>query len=207
MAKILLINSSPNEHGCTAAALDELSAALTKNGVEAETLWLGKAPISDCIACRGCYKTGRCAIDDKVNTVIDRLDQFDGIVAGTPVYYGSASGRICSFLDRIFYAAGDRMAGKLGAAVVSCRRAGATAAFQRLNMYFGISNMLTVGSQYWNEVHGLTAEDVRKDIEGLQTMRSLGENIAWTVKSIEAGRKSGVPAPKYEQRVSTNFIR
>lgn len=207
MSKILLINGSPNEHGCTAAALTELSGELLKNGVETELLWLGKAPISDCLSCRSCKRTGRCAIDDGVNALIDRLGEFDGITVGTPVYFGGASGRICAFLDRLFYAAGDKMTGKLGAAVVSCRRAGATAAFQRLNMYFGISNMLTVGSQYWNEVHGNTAAEVELDAEGLQTMRTLGANMAWLLHNLEAGRKEGVAGPRYERRTATNFIR
>ena len=135
------------------------------------------------------------------------MDGYDGMIAGSPVYYAGPSGQICAFLDRLFYSSGGRMAGKLAAAVVSCRRGGASAAFDRLNKYFTISNMIVVGSQYWNQVHGFTPGDVRKDEEGLQTMRTLGENMAWLLKSIQAGRKQGLQPPKYEPRISTNFIR
>ena len=136
-----------------------------------------------------------------------RLDEFAAIVVGSPVYYAAPAGQLCAFLDRLFFSSGGRMAGKLAASVVSCRRGGASAAFDRLNKYFTISNMNVVGSQYWNQVHGFTPEDVRRDGEGLQTMRALGENMAWLLKSIEAGRKAGVAAPVYEERIATNFIR
>lgn len=152
-------------------------------------------------------ETGRCVFDDKVNEVIERLHTIDALIVGSPVYYAGASGQVTAFLDRLFFAGGDRMAGKLGASVVSCRRGGASAAFDRLNKYFAISNMPIVPSQYWNQVHGFTPEDVRKDEEGLQTMRTLGENMAWLLKCIDAGRKSGVALPMYEQTIMTNFIR
>lgn len=204
--KVLLINGSPNEHGCTFTALSEVADTLGKHGVETEILYLGKKPISGCIACGKCSETGRCIFDDKVNQVLEILDEIDGIVVGSPVYYAAASGQITSFLNRLFYSGGSRMAGKLGASVVSCRRGGAASAFDQLNKYFTISSMPIVSSQYWNQVHGATPEDVRKDKEGLQTMRTLGENMAWLLKSIEAGIQAGVKKPVYEERVATNFI-
>ncbi len=206
--KALLINGSPNEHGCTYTALSEVASTLHKHGVETEILFLGKKPIAGCIACGHCDNTDLCVFSDKVNEVIKKLDEYDAIVAGSPVYYASASGQICAFLDRLFFAAGhDRFAGKLGASVVSCRRGGASAAFDRLNKYFTISSMPVVSSQYWNQVHGFTPDDVRKDEEGLQIMRTLGENMAWLLKCIECGKKNGVPFPQYEPRIGTNFVR
>ncbi len=205
--KVLLINGSPNEHGCTYTALSEVAQTLHGHGIETELLYLGKKPVAGCIACGGCGRTGKCVFDDQVNDVLSRLDGIDAVVAGSPVYYAAASGQITSFLNRLFYASGGRMAGKPGAAVVSCRRGGASAAFDQLNKYFTISSMPVVSSQYWNQVHGSTPEEVRRDEEGLQTMRTLGENMAWLLKSIEAGRKAGVPAPVRESPLRTNFIR
>ena len=207
MSKILLINGSPNQRGCTFTALCEIALTLAKEGVESEILWLGKEPIADCIACGKCADSGRCVFDDLVNRIADRLDEFDGIVAGSPVYYAGPSGRICAFLDRLFYSNGARMAGKLGAAVVSCRRGGSTAAFNRLNMYFMMNNMVVPTSQYWNQVHGNTPEEVRQDREGLQTMRMLARNMAWLLRCIELGRIAGLSAPLPEPRDRTNFIR
>ena len=138
---------------------------------------------------------------------IAALDGIDGIVIGSPVYYAAASGQVTCFLNRLFYAGGRRMAGKAGAAVVSCRRGGAASAFDQLNKYFTISNMPVVSSQYWNQVHGNTPDEVRQDAEGLQIMRTLGENMAWLLRSLEAARAAGVPAPEYEARIGTNFIR
>ncbi len=204
--KVLLINGSPNEHGCTYTALSEVAATLNKHGIETEILYLGKKPIAGCIACGKCFETGKCVFNDAVNAVSEKLDEYDGIVVGSPVYYAGPSGQLTAFLDRLFYPNESRMAGKLAAAVVSCRRGGASAAFERLNKYFLISNMNVVGSQYWNQVHGFTPDDVRKDKEGLQTMRTLGENMAWLLGCINAGRKAGVPLPFYEERVRTDFI-
>ena len=206
MSKVLLINGSPNERGCTYTALNEVAGALVKNGVETELLYLGKKPVAGCIACGKCFQTGRCIFDDKVNEILEKLNGYDGIVIGSPVYYAGPAGQLCAFLDRLFFCSGGRMAGKLGAAVVSCRRGGASAAFDRLNKYFTIANMHVVGSQYWNQVHGFTPEDVRRDEEGLQTMRTLGQNMAWLLKNVEAGREKGVPFPEYEAQVQTNFI-
>ncbi len=207
MSKILLINGSPHEHGCTYTALKEIADTLAAGGVDSEFVYLGTKPVAGCIACGSCAGTGRCAFGDQVNEVLEKLDEYDGIVTGSPVYYAGPSGQICAFLDRLFYASGGRMAGKLAAAVVSCRRGGASAAFDRLNKYFTISNMNVVSSQYWNQVHGKVPEDVRKDKEGLQTMRTLARNIIWNLKNMEAGRAAGVEPPEYEAKEYTNFIR
>lgn len=206
MNKVLLINGSPNEFGCTYTALKEIADTLNINDVDSEILYLGKKPVAGCIACGKCAETNRCVFDDKVNYVLENLDEYDAIVAGSPVYYAGPTGQLCAFLDRLFYCSGRRMAGKLGAAVVSCRRGGASAAFDRLNKYFSISNMNTIGSQYWNQVHGFTPQDVRKDEEGLQTMRTLAQNIAWTLKNMQAGKMQGVAFPQYEKLLRTNFI-
>ncbi|MFT3983525.1 MAG: flavodoxin family protein [Lachnospiraceae bacterium] len=205
--KVLLINGSPHEKGCTFTALQEAGKTLEKNGVETELFWIGTKPVAGCISCGHCFDTGKCVFDDAVNRMIDKLDDYAGMVVGSPVYYAGASGQLCAFLDRLFYCAGRRMAGKAGAAVVSCRRGGASAAFDRLNKYFTISNMPVVSSQYWNQVHGVTPEDVRRDEEGMQTMRTLGQNMAWLIKSIQAGKESGVEFPVYEEKIMTNFIR
>ncbi len=206
MKKILLINGSPNEHGCTDTALREIANTLVREGVESELLYLGKKPIAGCIACGKCSTTGRCVFDDLVNKVLERLEEYAGMVVGSPVYYAGPAGQLCAFLDRLFYCSEDRMAGKLAASVVSCRRGGASAAFDRLNKYFGICNMHIVGSQYWNQVHGFTPQDVRKDEEGLQTMRTLAQNMAWLLKNIQAGEEQGIPYPQYENRLRTHFI-
>ena len=206
MSKVLLINGSPHEHGCSYTALNEVAVTLNKNGVDTEIMWVGMKAINGCIDCGKCAETGRCVFNDMVNQIIDRLDEFDGIVVGSPVYYGGPSAQICCVLDRLCFCASARMKGKLAAAVVSCRRGGASAAFDRLNKYFLMNNMPVVPSQYWNQVHGFTPDDVRKDEEGLQTMRTLATNMAWLLKSIEAGRKQDVVLPEYEPRLWTHFI-
>ncbi|MDT8716954.1 flavodoxin family protein [Clostridium sp. 19966] len=207
--KVLLINGSPNEKGCTYTALNEVEKTLNKHNVETEILYLGKKPIAGCTACMACLKTGKCVKNDLATEVQGRMDTIDAIIIGSPVYYGAASGQLISFLNRLFFPIQDTPAteGKLGAAVVSCRRGGASSTFDQLNKYFTICNMPVVSSQYWNQVHGFTPEDVMKDEEGLQTLRTLGENMAWLLASIESGRKNGVPAPKYEEIVRTHFIR
>lgn len=205
--KALLICGSPNEKGCTFTALSEVAEVLGKHGIESEIFQLGKAPISGCNACRACFKTGKCAVNDRVNELAARLDEFDAIVIGSPVYYAAANGALTAFLDRLFYSAGSKMVGKVGACVVSCRRGGASAAFDQLNKYFSISNMIIATSQYWNQVHGSNAEEVKKDEEGMQTMRTLGENIAWILRLIENGKKNGIEPPVYETKLRTNFIR
>lgn len=203
--KVLLINGSPHKEGCTFTALKEVADTLNKNGIESEIYHIGVKPISGCIACGKCKEIGKCVFNDGVNEIGARLDEFDGIIIGSPVYYAGPSGQICSFCDRLFFTCASKMAGKLAAAVVSCRRGGASASFDRLNKYFTISKMQVVGSQYWNSVHGFTPDDVKKDKEGLQTMRTLGQNMAWLLKCIDLGRKNGITRPEYEPIQFTSF--
>ncbi|MBQ9767138.1 MAG: flavodoxin family protein [Lachnospiraceae bacterium] len=205
--KILFINGSPNEHGCTYTALKEVADTLQKHGIATEFLYLGKQPIAGCIACGKCSTDHTCVFNDKVNELLARIHEYDGIVIGSPVYYAGPAGQLCAFLDRLFYSGSYHMRGKLAAAVVSCRRAGSSAALDRLTKYFTISNMNVVGSQYWNMVHGSCPDDVRQDSEGLQTMRALGENIAWMLRNLAAGEQAEVAPVEKEKRVWTNFIR
>jgi len=207
--KVLLINGSPKANGCTYTALCEVAAALENENIETELFHVGNKPIRGCMACGGCSKTnsGKCVYnDDTVNIALEKAKEADALVFGSPVHYAGASGQITSFLDRFFYA-GDGFQYKPGAAIVSCRRGGATAAFEQLNKYFTISNMPIVSSQYWNMVHGNTPEEVRQDLEGMQIMRTLGKNMAWLLKSIQAGKEAGIALPKKEPRAVTNFIR
>ncbi|MBR1600537.1 MAG: flavodoxin family protein [Alphaproteobacteria bacterium] len=203
--KVLLINGSPHKNGCTNRALEEIAETLKNEGIEAEIYHIGIKPISGCIACMKCLENGKCVFNDVVNEIGARLNEFDGIILGSPVYYAGPSGQMCSFCDRLFFSNASKMSGKLAAAVVSCRRGGATASFDRLNKYFTICNMQVVGSQYWNMVHGFTPDDVQKDKEGLQTMRTLGKNMAWLLKCIEIGKQNGINKPEYEHTVFTSF--
>lgn len=206
--KILLINGSPNKEGCVNRALEEIVDTLKKNDVEAEILWLGKKAMQDCIACMKCVENGKCIYDDRVNQTADRMDEFDGMIIGSPVYYGGPNGRLTSFLDRLMFSIdGSKIEGKLAASVVSCRRGGASGAFERLNQYFLMTNMHIVSSQYWNQIHGFTPEDVEKDIEGLQTMRTLGENFAYLLKAQKAASELGIEKPEHEEIMLTHFIR
>lgn len=206
--KVLLINGSPNEKGCTGRALQEVADTLEKNGVGAEILWLGDQPMPDCMSCHRCQKGGGCVLQDLVNETVDRIDGFDGMIVGSPVYYGGPNGRLTSFLTRFFYSGGEaKCPGMLAASVVSCRRGGASAAFERLNQYFLMCNMHVVGSQYWNQVHGFIARQVEQDEEGLQTMRTLGQNMAYLLKARETAKAAGLEEPVYEERNFTHFIR
>ncbi|MBR2024117.1 MAG: flavodoxin family protein [Clostridia bacterium] len=204
--KVLLVNGSYHENGCTRTALDEVAKALHANGVETEIYWIGQNPVNGCKGCWACKKTKKCVIDDGVNEFVEKASEFDGFVFGSPVYYASASGALVSFMDRIFYSGGKSFAYKPAAAVVSCRRAGASTTFDVINKYFTINNMQIVGSNYWNEVHGNKAEEVLQDEEGLQTMRILGNNMAWLLKCIALGKEAGLE-PVKERKVMTNFIR
>lgn len=206
--KVLLINGSPHLQGCTFTALSEIGTQLEKNGIEYEIFQLGTKPIQDCIACGKCLETGLCIFkEDLVNEGILRMRAADGIIVGSPVYYAGPSARLCAFLDRAFYGKSASYAGKPAAAVVSCRRGGASASFERLNKYFAMSRMPIVTSQYWNSVHGNQPSETRQDIEGLQTMRTLADNMAWLLKCIEAGRVAGISFPLPESWTPTNFIR
>ncbi len=205
--KVLLLTGSPHPHGCTFTALSEVAGALEKNGIETEIFQIGNQPISGCIACGKCRDTGKCVISDGVNDFVEKAKSADGFVFGSPVYYASASGQISSFLDRAFYGKSAIFEGKPGAAVVSCRRAGSTASLDQLNKYFTISGMPVVSSRYWNMVHGNTPEEVVQDKEGMQVMRTLGNNMAWLLKCIELGKAQGVSFPEKEPAQKTNFIR
>lgn len=207
--KVLLINGSPKANGCTYTALSEVAKELENEKIETEIFHVGNKPIRGCIACGDCSRSnsGKCVFnDDPVNNALEKAQEVDGFVFGSPVHYAGASGLITAFLDRFFYA-GSGFQYKPGAAVVSCRRGGATAAFDQLNKYFTIANMPIVSSQYWNMVHGHTPEEVKQDLEGMQTMRTLGKNMAWLLKSIQAGREAGITLPAKEPRIVTNFIR
>ena len=205
--KEILVNGSPREKGCTYTALCEVAGALEKNGIETEIFQVGAKPIAGCIGCNVCLKNGRCFVDDPVNEFVEKAKTADGFVFGSPVHYAAASGAITSFLDRAFYGKGNVFAGKPGAAVVSCRRGGAASAFDQLNKYFTINSMPVVSSQYWNQVHGNTPDEVRLDAEGPQTMRTLGSNMAWVLKCIQAGAAAGITFPEREPAMKTNFIR
>lgn len=208
--KVLMLNGSPHEHGCTDRALQEIAQALKQAGIDSEIFWLGARPVGGCVGCGGCAKAGKCVFDrgdDGVNEFVRRAREADGFVFGSPVHYASASGSITGFLDRAFYSGSAAFRGKPGAAIVSARRAGTTAALDQLNKYFGISQMPIVGSSYWNMVHGSCAADVEQDGEGLQTMRVLGQNMAWLLRCIEAGRAAGIERPVTDKVIRTNFIR
>ncbi len=202
--KVLIINGSPRAKGCTARALKEVAAALGAEGVETEWMDVGAQDIRGCLACRGCRKAGRCVIDDAVNEAADRLRECDGLLVGSPVYFASPNGTLISFLDRLFFSFGGDLHMKVGAAVVSCRRGGAASAFEVLNKYFTISGMPVVPSTYWNSVHGFSAADVEKDLEGLQVMRNLGRNMAFLMRAI-AAEKAGRGAPAVERGAFTSF--
>ena len=204
--KVILVNGSPHAKGCTYTALKEAEKALNADGVETELYQLGTKPVSGCMGCGGCRKIGKCVIDDAVNDFVEQAKTADGFIFGTPVHYASAGGTITSFMDRVFYSGGKDFRYKPAAAVVSCRRAGGTATFDMMNKYFTITSMPVVSSTYWNEIHGNTAEEALKDEEGLQTMRSLGHNMAWLLKCIALGKEAGVE-PVKEKKILTNFIR
>ena len=202
--KVLLINGSPKKSGCTARALKEVSSILNKEGIDTETIFIGSNEIRGCIACGYCRKNGKCVFNDIVNEVSNKFRECDGIVIGTPVYYAGINGTLKAFLDRLFYSANFDKSFKVGCSVISSRRAGSTSVMDEVNKYFTISNMPIVSSTYWNEVHGFTKDDVELDLEGLQTMRNLGRNMAFLLKSIDLG-KSEFGIPKIERNYITNF--
>ncbi len=205
MAKVLLINGSPHPNGCTATALQEMIATFEKEGIETELIQVGNKAIRGCVSCNSCGKTGKCVFDDDlVNEVAEKFKEADGLVVGSPVYYSSPNGTLISFLDRLFYSANYLKHMKVGAAVVSCRRGGNTASFDVLNKYFSISGMPIATSTYWNMVHGFSAEDVKKDLEGLQTMRNLAHNMAFLIKAI-ANEKASNGLPEQEHEFFTSF--
>ncbi len=197
MSRVLLLNGSPHPHGCTAAALDEMIRVFGEEGIATELIQVGSKNIRGCIACGKCGGTGKCVFDDLVNETAPKLEAADGLVVGSPVYYASPNGSLISFLDRLFYSTHFSKQMKVGAAVVSCRRGGNTASFDVLNKYFTISGMPVASSTYWNQVHGFTAEDVKKDLEGLQTMRNLARSMSFMIRAFaDAKAKYGYPVPE-----------
>ncbi len=205
--KVLLVNGSPHKHGCTYTALNTVAEQLERNGIATDIMHIGNKAVRGCTACRACAETGLCVFnDDPVNECIGLLKEADGFVVGSPVYYAAPNASLCAFMDRLFFMKSAPYAYKPAAAVVSCRRGGASAAFDRLNKYFTISCMPVVSSQYWNSVHGNTPAEVLQDLEGLQIMRTLGDNMAWLLKCIETARPT-VPYPVREPWTPTNFIR
>lgn len=206
--KVLLINGSPHEKGCTFTALSEAAAELQKNGIETEIVWTGTNPVRGCIGCGGCAKLGKCVFDDDVvNSILEKVKTADGYIFGSPVHYAAMSGTMSCVLDRLFMAGGSYMRFKPAAGVCSARRAGTTATYDQFNKYIGINRMINVPSQYWNMVHGGNAEDVKKDEEGLQIMRTLGRNMAWLLKVLENAKENGIDIPEQEAAIKTNFIR
>lgn len=200
--KVLLINGSPHKRGCTYTALAEVASALEQEGISPEIYHIGNKPVHGCQDCGACKKTQRCVFTgDVCNELIEKMQEADGIVIGSPVYFSGPNGALCALLDRVFFAARHSLRHKPSAAIVSCRRTGASAAFDRLNKYFTINQMPVASSQYWSAVHGYTPEDVKKDEEGLQIMRTLGRNMAWLLRSIQ-----GNALPEQEPGRTTNFI-
>ncbi len=207
--KVLLVNGSPHAKGCTNRALEEIAKEIYKQDIETEIFHIGTEPIRGCMGCGMCRKSklGKCVFgEDTVNVFIKKMEETDALIVGSPVHYAAAGGAITSFLDRAFYATGG-FPNKPGAAIVSCRRGGSTAALEQLNKYFTISNMPLVSSAYWNMVHGNSPAEVEQDLEGMMVMRTLGRNMAWLLKCIDAGKEAGIPLPEKEGKVRTNFIR
>ena len=205
--KVLILNGSPKVNGNTAFALEQMVEVFHAEGVETEILQIGSQVISGCIGCGACYKTGKCVFNDLVNETALKLQEADGLVIGSPVYYAAPNGTLLSFLDRLFYSSGriDKTM-KVGAAVVCARRGGTTAAFDVLNKYFTISGMPVASSTYWNMIHGAKPGDAQQDAEGIRTMRNLARNMVFMMKSIALGKEAmGLPEP--EKKTFTNFIR
>lgn len=211
--KVLLVNGSSHTNGTTMKALEEMMKTFEENEVDTEIIQLGNKPFADCMQCNVCQKTGKCIFkDDGVNEFVEKAEKADGFVFATPVYFAHPSGRIFSFLDRAFYSNGKNEIYKAfqfkpGASVAVARRGGTTATLDALNKYFGIAQMPTAGSTYWNMVHGLYAEEAHKDEEGMQTMRNLAKNMIWMMKCFSEGRKNGIPYPQIETTACTNFIK
>lgn len=204
--KILVVNGSPHLNGCTDRALREVEKTLVANGVEFERVNIGNKDVRGCIGCNFCRTHGRCVFNDVVNETAPKFAEADGLIVGSPVYYAGCNGQALSFLDRLFYSTSGTIdkTMKVGAAVVSSRRAGSTSAFDEINKYFTISAMPIASSTYWNEVHGFTAEDVEADLEGLQTMRNLANNIAFMVKAFNVAKSEG-GFPAQERSSFTSF--
>lgn len=204
--KVILVNGSSRPDGCTARALKEIRDTLNAEGIETLDFFIGNAPIADCTACLSCRKTGKCVFNDKVNEFASLAAEADGFVFGSPVYYAHPSGRLLSFMDRVFYSAGNLFKFKPAAAVFSARRAGSVASMDIANKYFSIASMPIVSSTYWNHVFGKEPADVEADAEGLMTMKNIGLNMAWLLKCIDCAKKAGIEYPVNE-KLFTNFTR
>ena len=204
MSKVILLNGSAHINGCTATALNEMIKVFGEEGIETELIQVGAKDIRGCISCNRCSELGKCVFDDLVNEVAPKFEEADGLVVGSPVYYASPNGTIISFMDRLFYSTQFSKHMKVGASVVSCRRGGNTATFDVLNKYFTISGMPVASSTYWNQVHGFTAEDVKKDLEGLQTLRNLARNMSFMIKAF-ADAKEQYGLPEVERGSFTSF--
>ena len=203
--KVLLVNGSPHKEGCTNRALMEVSAMLSKNGIESEIVWIG-TKTNGCVVCGGCKETHKCVFDDAANIISEKMAECDGLIIGSPVYYSSPNGALLAILDRLFGFC-PYLAHKPAAAITSARRGGTSATIDAINKYFTIRQMPVVSSTYWNMVHGSVPSDVEKDKEGLQTMRNLAQNMAWLIKCINAGKEAGIDIPTAETGERTSFIR
>jgi len=204
--KVLLLNGSPHENGCVFTALNEIAVTLKENGIDSEIFWIGNQPVRGCVACWGCRQEGSsgCVFrDDIYLPLVEKVKECDGLIVGTPVYYAGPAGSLCALLDRLFFSASRYLRHKPAACVVNCRRGGASAAFDRLNKYFTINQMPVISSRYWNSTHGFTPDDVRQDLEGLQTMRTLARNMAY---HLQTNAETKIPLPEQETFVQTNFI-
>ena len=204
--KVLMLNGSPKANGNTATALAEMEKVFLQEGIETETVQVGNQAIRGCIACGGCFKTGKCVFDDVVNELAEKFARSDALVVASPVYYASANATLIAALDRLFYSTGFDKTMKVGASIAVARRGGCSSTFDELNKYFTISGMPIASSQYWNSVHGGAPGQALEDAEGLQTMRTLARNMAFLMKSIALG-KAEFGLPEKEPRQSTNFIR
>lgn len=208
--KVLLVNGSPHKDGCVRTALSKIATALDKEDVKSDVFWIGNQALAGCIGCGSCIGKRKCFREDVVSQFVQIMDNYDGFIFGTPVHYAGASGGLTSFLDRVFFIDefnGEHFAGKPAAAIATCRRSGATAALDQLNKYMTDCNMPIVPSQYWNVVHGNTPDEIRRDAEGLQTMRTLARNMAWMLKCFSLGKEHGIAFPVHEKHTMTNFIR
>lgn len=204
--KVLMINGSPHPDGCTARALKEVADTLATHNVETRIVNVGQKDVRGCIGCYYCKEHGRCVFNDIVNETAPLFEEADALIVGTPVYYAHANGGLLAYLDRLFFSTPFSKVMKIGATVVSSRRAGSTSAFDDINKYFTICGMPIASSTYWNEVHGFTAEEVEKDLEGLQTMRNLAHSVAFLLRGVKLARIENGPLHlPVDHR--TNFIR
>ena len=209
--KVILVNGSPHEDGCTNYALNEMQKVFNEEGLETEIFWIGNKQMGGCLGCCKCRELKKCVIDDIVNVFIKKCETADAFVFGSPVHYAAAASNLTAFMDRVFYAItnsgqDELLRHKPATAIISARRAGTTTAFDQLNKYFSIKEMPIITSNYWNMVHGNNKDEVIKDLEGIQTIRILARNMSFYLKCLEAGKEKGIIPPEKEKKISTNFI-